>query len=199
LQLPSIARDWQRRGQMVRWIIKMHLWVLGLTFAAAPIVWSAPSYSLSDLGNINGIAINNAGQVLGSTAVYQGGVSTLLGLPAGATPFAPTGINASGRVVGNGRVTVAGGITIHNHIWTNGVFADLGTQAASNAVNYSAWPVAINNAGTAAGQIGGNPALQSGAIITNLTPGDYIPVALNGSNVSVGSTRAVCAGHSETG
>lgn len=160
-----------------------------LLSAIGPFASGAPSYSLVDLGNVGGVTINNSGQVLGMTAVYTGGVATPLGVPVGATGFVPTSINDSGQVVGYGVVDLGGGnSTVHNYLWSNGSFSDLGTQQNPAATNYGPLPLAINNAGVIAMRSNDTPTLKNGAIVTPLSPSTFVQTAINGSNENVGAT-----------
>lgn len=73
------------------------------------VLLALPRYSIRDLGDFTPYDINNAGQVVGTTyqadgleraVLYENGVITDLGAPAGAYSYAYQ-INSSGQIIGN--------------------------------------------------------------------------------------------------
>src|SRR5579884_624667 len=87
-------------------------------------------YRVTDLSTAIGrpasaVAINNAGQVVGSTSnggyLYSNGQVTDLG------PFSPRGINNVGQIVG----VVSTTDSVRALLYSNGQFADLGTLGGS--------------------------------------------------------------------
>jgi probable HAF family extracellular repeat protein len=119
-------------------------------------VAAAASYTVTNLGHLSDeentepAAINDAGQVVGSSIspngdrhafIWANGVMRDLG-SLGAASIA-TGINASGQVIGE--TYVSGGP--HAFLWQNGTMRDLGTLGGSDS---RAW--GINRAGDVVGQ-----------------------------------------------
>ena len=108
-----------------------------------------------------GLAINNAGQVVGYADAADGnphaflwdqGVMQDLGVLPGGTSSGAYDINSEGQVVGNS----VGPNGTHAFLWDNGVMTDLGTLDGSGGRS-SAW--AINDAGVIVGAstLPGNP------------------------------------------
>jgi len=118
---------------------------------------SSPAFAATDLGGLPGStssvaqAINNAGQVVGVSAVggvgyavewSNGSIINLGGLP-GSTSSSAGGINDAGQVVGSSRV---GGVTYPVE-WSNGAISNLGgLPGSTNSVAQ-----AINDAGQVVG------------------------------------------------
>ncbi len=148
-------------------------------------------YTIADLGTVGAISLNNIGQVLTPSSIITNGIATPFGVPAGANNFVATGVNAPGKVVGYGTVTVSGtDIQYHNYTWNTGSFTDLGLHSQSVNVPLEYVPVhpVINDAGTIAGLINDRYAIESGATVVNLQPFDFVPHAINNSNFTVGQT-----------
>ena len=86
---------------------------------------AAQAYTVTDLGNFDPVAINNAGQIVGSGTLWTNGKSVpLVGLE-------PIALNNRGQIVGapSGPHTIHGGIAhnVHALLWQNGRLTDLGT------------------------------------------------------------------------
>jgi probable HAF family extracellular repeat protein len=79
-----------------------------LAFAALGIVPVAAQAQLVDLGVATGYAINNAGQVVLSTGIYNNGTITPLPtLPGQTTPALGVAINATGQVAGSAGISTS--------------------------------------------------------------------------------------------
>jgi probable HAF family extracellular repeat protein len=124
------------------------------TLASAPWV-SAASYSITDLGDFNGIqtgpwAINNAGQITGpfldgtsAISIYTDGATTVIPTLGGSSNRA-RGINDLGHVVGWSSIT--GDLADHAFLYSGGIATDLGTLGGDNSSAYG-----INDSGQIAG------------------------------------------------
>jgi len=129
-----------------------------LLSAALIILSSAPSrtlasalYAITDLGTVDGYALNNSGQVAGASYdetglqhafFYSNGTTTDLGT-LGGLEAAAFGLNNSGQVVGWSDTTNG---TQHAFLYSSGTLTDLGTLGGSNSFAY-----AISDDGRVAG------------------------------------------------
>lgn len=140
-------------------------------------------YTLADVGTPDAVALSSNGIILTKTSIIKGGISTPLGLPAGAPYYTPTGINASGQVVGYGG-TYEFHYGSNNYLLSNGVFTNLGSQ--SDALNPKAPArVSINNVGVITGLFNGSPALRIGNTVTTINS-SITPMAINNANLIAG-------------
>ena len=123
-----------------------------------PFAAQTQSYSVTDLGGVNGIglAISSGGNVAGLSDGSFGffwslnrGLLKLPALPGGNSSVA-NGINAAGLIVGESTVNLDG--VNHAVIWTNGKIQDIGTLTADG----QSWANAINATGQVVGAA--NPA-----------------------------------------
>ena len=138
-------------------------------------------YTMADLGSPNAVALSSTGIVLTKTSVIKAGITTPLGIPAGALNFTPTGINASGQVVGIGSVNATSSDP-HNYLLNNGAFTDLGTQGG----NQASVRLSINDAGVIVGRFNDSPAIRIGNTVTNIGNPNFTPLAINNTNVIAG-------------
>ena len=114
--------------------------ILGITLAVRPV---AAGYSVLDLGTLGGnsseaTGINNAGQIVGSSAtatgavhgfLHQQGSMTDLGTMIGGSSSHATGINDAGQVVGYGGINAFGPQFrefVEGFIWQNGSVQTVG-------------------------------------------------------------------------
>lgn len=124
-----------------------------LFLLAFPHLTAAQAYTLTDLGNLNPVAINNAGQIVGGDTLWTNGKSVpLIGID-------PTTLNNRGQIIGEprGPHAISGGIE-HNaraFLWQNGKLTDLGTPGMPS--QYVA--TGINDSGQIIGTSYGHPLL----------------------------------------
>jgi probable HAF family extracellular repeat protein len=101
----------------------------------------AQTYRATDLGaNTVGLAINNAGQIVGYTYpasgpnqfpfLWNNGTLTMLGTLGGSSGQA-LAINSSGQIVGSSEIS--GDSATHATLWNNGAVTDLGTLGGTNS------------------------------------------------------------------
>jgi probable HAF family extracellular repeat protein len=107
---------------------------------------------MTNLGNVNPIAINNVGQIVGNAGnrhgfLYSNGVTTDLGTLPGDSASAAVAINDSGQIVGYSYIYQGGVGNAHAFLHSGGKLIDLNTLLPSN----SGWTLqeatAINNQG----------------------------------------------------
>lgn len=171
----SWAKDINDRGQIVG--VNLAEPVSG-QIARRAVLWQ--DGTIVDLGTLGGdeseaIAINNRGQILGTSTtatgarrafLWQGGVMTNLGT-LGGTEIVPFAINRHGQVVGYS--TNAAGDR-RAFLWDDGIMRDLGTLGGNVSLAFD-----INNHGqvidestTTAGDV--RPFLWQDGVMTDLSP-----------------------------
>ena len=99
--------------------------LLALFLLAFPRLAAAQAYTVTDLGNLDPVAINNAGQIVGGNTLWTNGKSVpLVGID-------PTALNNRGQVIGadGGPHAIHGSVAhnVHALLWQNGRLIDLGT------------------------------------------------------------------------
>ena len=134
-----------------------------LTLAVATAMPAAADYVITDLGTLGGTtsiatAINDAGQIAGSSAIaggtaqhaflWQGGRMTDLGT-LGGTMTSPTGINGAGHVVGWS--LIAGNAITHAFLWQGGQMADMNNLIPADSGWLLLGASGINDAGQIVG------------------------------------------------
>lgn len=184
--------------------------VCGAVFVCTTGAVHAGGYRFTDLGTLGGgssraYAINDAGQVVGSSDVadgsavhatlWRGSTTTDLGT-LGGTNSRAYGINRAGEIVGAS--DVAGDLGTHAVLWRGASPSDLGTLGGASSFAYG-----ISNTGrivggsTVAGAPGVHATLWSGGARTDLggvpgSSGSYLN-GINDRGVVVGGS--VIAGH----
>jgi probable HAF family extracellular repeat protein len=158
-----------------------------------PSLFAAPVYSWVDIGSVTGRALNNLGQVAGSTGsqafLYSGGVITVLG-DFGGGLSSGAGINNNGQVTGF--ATNSDGVA-KAFIYSAGVMTGLGTLGTGQASS----GLDINDAGQIVGaaepSVGALaiPFLYSAGVMGNLGLSDGSAEAINNSGQIAGRAQLV--------
>lgn len=127
---------------------------VGLALATAVLLvcsfaQAAPTYTITDLGSLSPVAINDHGQVAGYRVVWESGnVQGIPGLSSLGTSIAAD-INDSGQVVGSSQVNSQWGRPVfHPYLYDSGTVVDL---SQSLGLSTSAYGMGINNNGTVVG------------------------------------------------
>ena len=130
----------------MRRLIVLFLFLLSAIVGDA---WGAVEYTMTDIGPVAALAINDYGQVVGLSGVndhaflYSNGVMQDLGtLPGGGISFA-YGISNNGQVVG---VSTTSLNAAHAFLYSNGIMQDLGTLGGASSFAYG-----VNNSGQVVG------------------------------------------------
>jgi probable HAF family extracellular repeat protein len=184
--------------------------IAALTYFSAISPSAAVVYTISELGQLPGAisssatAINDMGQVVGSTTfsngsihatIWNGTTPTDLGTLPGATLSSAMGISNSGQVVGVS-YTAGGPAPPRAVLWSGGVPINLGTLPGGS---YSSGVQGINNKGQVvgdsasfAGETVVHATIWNGATPTELgrLPGEEVSVAqaINNAGTTVGYT-----------
>jgi probable HAF family extracellular repeat protein len=130
----------------------------------------------TDLGTLGGsssaaMAINNAGQVVGTASaadgtshafLYSNGKMTDLGAVSGSSTTVATAINASGLIVGYG--TNAQNNQGSAFLYSNGTMTNLGSLTGASLTQ----ALGVNSAGIIIGTSGGNAFVYQNGVMTNL-------------------------------